>query len=186
MTSDDTPRIAPVERRDADPTQQELFDRFGDGEILNLFATLAHHPKLMRSWLHLGGRLLMGGILDAHDREVLILRTSMRCGSHYEWGQHVAIARSAGLTDEEILACGRADPGGPLGDFDQTLLHAADELVADHVLTDTTWSALAERYDQAALIEVTMLVGHYVMLAGLLSSLRVATEGPLPRIGAVA
>lgn len=182
---DQTPRIAPVRRADADRYQNELFDIFGPGEPLHLFATLAHHSKLLRDWLPLGGRLLQGGLLDDRDRELVILRTSARCDSAYEWGQHVGIARGAGLADEEIVACAADEPTTPLTGQDRTLLAAVDELVDGHTVSDDTWAALAERFDQAELIELVMLVGHYVMLAGLLNAARVTTEGPLPAVGQV-
>ncbi len=178
-------RIAPVTRAEADDHQRALFDQIGPGEPLHLFGTLAHHSKLFKAWLPFGGRLLFGGGIADRERELTILRTSARCGSDYEWGQHVGIARSAGLDDAAILACAAEQPGDPLGDADLDLLRGVDELVDDHVLSDRSWAALAARYDDAGMIEFTMLVGHYAMLAGLLRSARVEPDGPLPTIGSV-
>lgn len=185
MTDADAPRIAPVTRADADEHQQTLFDQIGPGEPLHLFGTLAHHSKLLKSWLPFGGRLLFGGHIDGRDRELAILRTSARCGSDYEWGQHVGIARSVGLSDAEILACAADEPADPLGEADRVLLRGVDELVDGHELSDATWAELADRFDDAGMIEFTLLVGHYAMLAGLLRSVRVAPDAPLPTIGAV-
>lgn len=185
MTDPAPPRIQPVLRADADADQAELFATFGEGEPLHLFGTLAHHAKLANAWLPFGGRLLLGGLLDDRDRELAILRTSARCGSDYEWGQHVGLGRAAGLSDDEITACAEETPGAPFDEADRTLLRGVDELVADHELTDTTWHALAERFDEARLVEFTLLVGHYAMLAGFLNSARVAPDGPLPVIGTV-
>jgi 4-carboxymuconolactone decarboxylase len=56
------------------------------------------------------------------------------------------------------------------------LLRAADELVADHRLSDLTWSALSERYDDQQMIELTLLVGNYAMVAGMLNSIGVERE----------
>lgn len=179
------PRIVPIRRADADEWQTELFDQIGPGEPLNLFATLANHTKLLRSWLPFGGRLLFGGLLDGRDRELVILRTSARCGSSYEWGQHVGIARAAGLGDDAIRACATERPGAPLTGTDVALLRGVDELIDAHELTDASWQELRRRFDDAEMIEFIMLVGHYVMLAGLLSSVRVEPEGPLPGIGTV-
>ena len=181
-----SPKIQPVHRAEANQHQTALFDQFGPGEPLNLFGTLAQHSKLMRSWLPFGGRLLFGGNLDARTRELVILRTSARCGSNYEWGQHVALARSAGLDDETIIACGAETLGVPLDNDDRILLQGVDEVVHDHNLTDASWDALHDRFGDAGMIEFIMLVGHYAMLAGLLNAARVATEGPLPLIGSVA
>jgi alkylhydroperoxidase family enzyme len=185
MTAPDTPRIAPVRRADADEHQNRLFDQIGPGEPLHLFGTLAHHSKLLKAWLPFGGRLLFGGRIDGRERELAILRTSARCGADYEWGQHVGIARSAGLSDAEIVACAASEPGEPLGETDLVLLRGVDELVADHELADATWTALSERFDDAGMIEFTLLVGHYAMIAGLLRSARVAPDAPLPTIGSV-
>lgn len=179
------PRIGPVRRVDADVHQSELFDIFGPGEPLNLFGTLAHHSKLLKDWLPLGGRLLMGGLLGDRVRELIILRTSARCDCAYEWGQHVGIARGIGLSDDEILECAEATPGRPLTDRDRILVRAVDEIVEAHTISDETWTALAAGHTDAELIEIVMLVGEYVMLAGLLNAARVQTEGPLPAIGAV-
>lgn len=180
-----TPRIPPVERSEATDIQAELLDSLGPAAHLNLFRTLAQHPKLLRSWLRFGGRLLQGSSLPARDREVVILRVASRCESHYEWGQHVGIARLEGLSDDEIvLAAGAADDAA-LSRWDAALLRAADQLLDDHVIGDAEWNALAETYDQSQLIEFTMLVGHYAMLAGMLRSVRVQTEGQLPVPGEV-
>lgn len=186
MTPRDRPRIAPVTRADADHYQAELFDLFGPGEPLHLFGTMAHHSKLLRDWLPLGGRLLYGGLLVDRDRELVILRTSYRCGSAYEWGQHVGIARGIGLSDDEILACAAPVPADPLTADDLAILAAVDELVDGHEVASLTWERLAGRLDDAELIELVMLVGQYVMLAGLLNSLGVQTERPLPAVGEVA
>ena len=60
--------------------------------------------------------------------------------------------------------------------FDSVLLRAADELKDDSCITDETWASLAERYDERQLIEVTMVVGHYILVSGTLNSLGVAIE----------
>ena len=57
---------------------------------------------------------------------------------------------------------------------------AADELVADHVLSDATWAALAATYNVPQMIEICMLVGEYAMLAGTLNSLGVRIESGFP------
>ena len=51
-----------------------LDSRLGDN---NIFATLARHPDLLRAWLPFGG-FLLGGVLPARERELLILRTGFQ------------------------------------------------------------------------------------------------------------
>ncbi len=151
-----------------------------DGETMNIFTTLVRHPGLFRHWLPFGGKLLAGK-LPARDRELLILRTGWLCRSEYEWGQHVVIARGAGVTDDEIERVKQgADAAGWTDPFDVTLVRAAEELHADNRLSDETWSALSARYDERQLVEVPMLVGHYHMVAYTLNTLGVQREPGVP------
>jgi 4-carboxymuconolactone decarboxylase len=148
-----------------------------DGTDLNIFATLAHHPKLLKRWSAFGGTLLYGGRLDGRDRELLILRTAHNCDAHYEWHQHVAIAKAAGLSDDEIDRV----PSGLQSDQwtadDRTLIAAADELHDTSRISDATWEQLASRYDEQQLIEICMVVGQYHLVAFTLNSLGVEVEG---------
>lgn len=174
----ETPRIAPLDPDGRDPRTEELLSslRFDpEAEDMNLFTTLAHHPRLLKRWSAFGGLLLAGGTLPPRDREVLILRTAANTGADYEWGHHLPIGRSAGLTDQEMtaLASFTATERGPLDDL---LVRAADELHADNVLGDTTWAELAEVYDERQLIELCMVVGQYHLVAFTLNSLRIQRE----------
>lgn len=147
---------------------------------VNIFATLVRHPGLFRRWLPFGGKLLAGK-LPARDRELLILRTGWRCGSEYEWAQHVLVGRQSGLTDEEIERVTLGPTADGWDDHDALLLRAADELHEDHCLTDVTWAALAGRYDDQQMVEVPMVVGHYHLVSMTLNSLGVPLEDSAPR-----
>ncbi len=173
----DAPRIPPLapEHRDARVAALlETLRPHPDGEEMNLFATLAHHPRLLRRWSQFGGVLLFGGTLPDRDREVLILRTAANCGADYEWGHHLVIGGAAGLTDQEMNAL--AQRGPELSGADMTLVRAADELHQDNVISDATWADLAERYSNDQLIEVPMIVGQYHLVAFTLRSLGVERE----------
>lgn len=176
----DPQRIAPLPTDGRDPRTDELLRslRFDpDAEDMHLFSTLAHHPRLLKRWSAFGGLLLGGGVLPPRDREVLIMRTAANCGADYEWGHHLAIGRLAGLTDEEMAAL-----AGDGGATDDLLVRAADELHASSVISDATWAELAERYDEAQLIELCMVVGQYHLVAFTLRSLGVQPEAGVEAI----
>lgn len=173
----DTIRIAPLPPDERPPRTAELLTslRFDpDGEDLNLFATLAHHPKLLRRWSQFGGMLLAGGTLPPRDREVLILRTAANCGTDYEWGHHLTIGAAAGLTPQEMTAL--AGSRREAENVDRDLARAADELHDRNTIIDETWASLAERYDEQQLIEICMVVGQYHLVAFTLRSLGVQRE----------
>ncbi len=145
------------------------------GEV-NIFPTLARHPQLFRAWLPFGGFLLSRGVLSARERELLILRTGHNCGSDYEWGQHARIAGELGIPREEILRVAEGPQADGWSEREATLLRAADELHQDARISDATWQQLSQIHDEAALIEIAMLVGHYHMVAFALNSLGVELD----------
>jgi len=172
------PRIPPLPAEGRDPRTEEYLAslRQPDGTELNIFATLARHPKLFKRWSAFGGTLLYGGVLPARERELLILRTGYLCRAPYEWGQHVVIGRAAGLTDEEIARVAAGPDADGWSPDEALLLRATDELHADSRIGDATWAALAARWDDQQLIEVCMVVGQYHLVSFALNSLGVEPE----------
>lgn len=174
----DSPRIPPLPADQRDEPIQDLLRslRFDpDGDDLNFFWTLAHHPRLLRSWSGFGGLLLSAGALPPRDREVLILRTAANTGADYEWGHHLALGRMVGLGDGEMADLARFTAVDRPA-HDALLVRAADELHADAVLSDETWTELAQGYDEQQLIELCMVVGQYHLVAFTLNSLGVQRE----------
>jgi alkylhydroperoxidase family enzyme len=172
------PRIPPLPKDGRDPKTAEILESlrgFSDVE-LNIFSTLARHPRLMKRWSAFGGALLYGGALPARERELLILRTGYLCASPYEWGQHVTIGLAAGLTEEQIARIASGPNAEGWTPSEATLLRAADELHADSRIGDDTWAALAAQWDEQQLIEVCMVVGQYHLVAMTLNSLGVEPE----------
>ena len=176
-----SPRIPPLPGNEQDDAARELLSQAAapGAPATNIFATLVRHAGLFRRWLPFGGKLLAGK-LAPRDRELLILRTGWRCRAEYEWGQHVILGKGVGLTDEDVERV-KAGPDAPGWDpFDATLVRAADELHDDACITDETWAALAERYDEKQLIEVTMVVGQYHLVSFFLNSAGVQREAGVP------
>jgi 4-carboxymuconolactone decarboxylase len=173
-------RIAPLATDERDERVAELLATLrapGASVDMNIFATLAHHPRLLKRWSTFGGTLLYRGELPARERELLILRTALRCRADYEWGQHVRFGLDAGLTADEIAAVAAGGPDDPAwSDDDAALLAAADELHDDAHIGDETWAALAGRWGPAQLIEICMVVGQYHLVAFTLNSLGVQRE----------
>lgn len=168
--------MPPAER--SGPTA-ELLDtlKFAPGgEVPNIFATLAHHPRLLKRWSAFGGTLLFRSELNDRDRELLILRTAWHCKAHYEWHNHVPMGRRSGLTTAEIARVTEGPAADGWSEADAALLRAADELHEDAVIGDATWAALAGRYEPAQLVEIPMVVGQYHLVAFTLNSLGVQID----------
>jgi len=169
------PRIPPLPESQWDPEIAEIFRRDGSsapgaGRVLNIFRTLAHHPKLLKRWTVFGNHVLYKSTLPPRERELVILRIGWLCRSEYEFGQHTRIGRQAGLTDEEICRIPVGPDAAGWSEADADLLHAVDELHHDSRISDATWARLAERYDRKQMLDLVFAVGQYTLVSMALNS----------------
>jgi 4-carboxymuconolactone decarboxylase len=125
---------------------------------------LAHREPLLGPFLGWAAALALEGALPKRDHEILALRAAHNCGSAFEWTEHSAFARAAGLTADEIdcLASG-GDPGWTRRE--QLLVTAADELHRDAAIGSATWEALTAVVTIEELVEAVYVVGQYTMLS---------------------
>jgi alkylhydroperoxidase family enzyme len=175
------PRLEPVPESEWSDETRALMTALAQGfdRPLNVFTTLAHHPDLMRRWLRFATHVLVQSTLSARDRELAILRTAWNRRSGYEWGQHISIARQAGLGDDEIARVADGPDAEGWRAYESTVLRVVDELCSDGTIGDSTWTALVAQYDSKQILDLLFLVGQYSMLAMVLSSARVERDDGL-------
>ena len=174
------PRIAPLPPGEWDERLRAILEASPGGteEPMHIFATLARAPDLFRRWMGFGGALLYGS-LPSRLSEIVILRTAYRFDGFYEWAQHVEMGQSRGVTLEEIEALGGDAAALDAVDWsplERAALRAVDETREDGGVSDPTWAELSEHLDEAALIELLMLIAHYLMLTTVLRSIRMQPE----------
>jgi alkylhydroperoxidase family enzyme len=176
-----TPRIQPVSLADAEPETRELLEalstfRDDDVSVLNVFATLAQHPKLMKRWLVFANHVLIKSTISGRDRELAILRVGWLCSSPYEWGQHVVIARREGITDEEIARIAEGPDAAGWSEHDAAILRAADELHERSTITDGTWATLGKVYDTQQCMDLLFAIGNYHVVSFALNTFGVERD----------
>ncbi|MEU1813311.1 carboxymuconolactone decarboxylase family protein [Micromonospora aurantiaca (nom. illeg.)] len=173
------PRISPGSRRDVGSfgwlLSQAAGRVTGTGPP-NLFLTLGRHRPLFRGWLRFARRLMPGGVLPRRETELVILRVAHLCACRYEFDHHLRLAQRAGVIDAEIERLTSDDVGGGWSTREQAVLAAADALVRDRDLDDERWAALRAHLDERECIELSMLAGHYVMLATTIMTLRIQPD----------
>lgn len=170
------PRLAPLDPAALD---EETRKYVPDG-ALNIFRTLARHPKLLKRWLVFGAHVLSKNTLPDRERELVILRTGWRCGAEYEFGQHTVIGRDVGITDTEIAAlCGPLD-AHPWSAGERVLLDAVDELHEHRCIGDATWAMLTERFDDQQLVDLVFTVGQYTLVSMALNTFGVELDEGIP------
>ncbi|AXQ30339.1 carboxymuconolactone decarboxylase family protein [Solimonas sp. K1W22B-7] len=148
---------------------------FGRKELPDLFPVFHINRRLFWPWLFFASRLMPGGRLKAKEREKIILRTGWNCRCRYEWGQHVEIGLGVGLSDQDILRVSKG-PAHAADDRERALLLACDDMAREQCISSDSWAALAAHYSEPLLIEITILIGHYQMVAGFLNSTGIALE----------
>lgn len=176
------PRLAPLTESQWNEEQIKLLAplKREDGSILNVFATVGRHPKLLDRYSNFVWYVLLEQTLPARDREILILRIGWLCQAKYEFGQHTLSGRSVGLTDEEILRITKGPNESGWSTFDAALIRATDELYNDAIISDETWKILSERYNEKQLIDVIFTVGQYNLVSWALNSMGVQLDKGVP------
>jgi AhpD family alkylhydroperoxidase len=120
-------------------------------------------------------QLLLTSVFPPRERELIIIRTAWLCGCPYELEHHLELGAKAGLTDYDFASLTTEAFEGST-QRERLLVAAVDELHADSMICDATWDALSPLLTTEQLVELPMLVGHYILLAGTLRSLRVPLD----------
>lgn len=175
------PRLKPLADDQLDDDARRVLERAKmQGRVLNIFRTLAHHPKLLERWMVFGTHVLNKSTLPPRERELAILRIGWLCGSEYEFGQHVLIGRMAGLSDEEMRRVKLGAEAEGWTAAEAALLAAVDELHAESFISDLTWQRLTEHFSTQQLLDLIFAVGQYNLVSMALNTLGVQLDEGVP------
>ncbi|HEX3407150.1 MAG TPA: carboxymuconolactone decarboxylase family protein, partial [Caulobacteraceae bacterium] len=143
---------------------------------LNIFRTLARAPKALTRFNAWGSYVLSRrNNLPAREREILILRVGYLCKSGYEFTQHTRIGLNEGLSDADIANIKQGVDAGWSAP-DAALIRAADELVQGHFVSDATWKALGDHFDDKQRMDVVFTVGQYTQVSMFLNTFGVQLD----------
>jgi 4-carboxymuconolactone decarboxylase len=130
------------------------------------YLALLNHPELAKRVEELGFFLKFEGVLPRPIYQFIVLTIARATGADYEWHDHIAHARAAGLpaTVIESIGTGHADA---LPD-PYALVHAI-------LARTTTWQAVpddlqaraADLWGKRGLVEIVVVSGFYQMFAAI-------------------
>jgi alkylhydroperoxidase family enzyme len=147
-----------------------------EGRGIAVGRTFGRYPRLSERWSPRQSFTNRVSKLSPHHRELLILRSGWNCRSEYEWAQHVGSvgrARDHGL-DPPLIAAG---PQATVwNELERLLLHAADELYRDSVVSDRTWNALTQMIDTELLVSAVYTASDYRAISMSLNTYGVQLE----------
>ena len=170
------PRIPPVDVDAAPEAVRKLLElQPAHAEVLG---TVAHAETLLEPFMRMAGAFLQELELAHELRELVILRVAHMLGCEYEWTQHVPIARSLGFSEERIEAVRRGPDSGLFDGVECAVLRFTDDALRNTSASDATFDAVEKHLGHRALVEITLAIGFYQMLARLLETAEVAIEEP--------
>ncbi len=114
--------------------------------------------------------------LDQRLRELAILRVATLSGADYIWEQHLDIARQAGVSEEEVRLVASGATYGALGDLEAAVLDYTDEVTCEVRASGKSFAGLRARLTEREIVELTLTIALYGMIARLMRSLDVPLE----------
>ncbi len=174
-------RIPYADIEDTPEKIQEFFSRLtaNTSRVMNLHRMIAHSPAAVREFIRIGNRLLFKAELGDRFRELAIIRVSGLCGSRYEWVQHAPIALRSGISREQLENMSDWRNSGLFSEEDKIVLAFTEEVVNDHRASDDTFAAAAKFLDHTSLVELTLSIGYWSMVAKFLMTFQVDIEDGL-------
>lgn len=149
--------------------QQIQYRRFPTNLTLAILGT-----SCAEQYLSLGIALAKSP-LPSRDRELVILRVASLSNSEYERMQHLHLARASGWSDQQIASIESGQPSG-LDERARTLLRFVDECIQQIRVSEDTLDRVRVFLGDVELADLTLLIGHYMMTARFLATLRVPLD----------
>ena len=178
MTAKPPPRLPLIETPD-DPLAREEFDKLASKRgILNLHRMMAHAPPLMKASGGIAAAFRQAAELGRDVAEIVVLRTAQLANCDYVFRRHVSLARTAGVTEQQIGEIGRWRESSAFSPAQKAALGFAEKVARSIPVDDETFALLQRNFSAREIVELTMLVGQYVATAMFIKTLAVPDETP--------
>jgi 4-carboxymuconolactone decarboxylase len=130
------------------------------------YVALLNHPELARRVEELGFFLKFEGALPRTVYQFIVLTIARATGADYEWQDHIAHARAAGLPGEVIDCIGSARTGS-LPEPYALVQSILTKTTAWQVVPDDLQQRAAGQWGKRGLVEIVVLSGFYQMFSAI-------------------
>ena len=168
---------------DLSPDQQDLYEKItagprangpfrimhDDGTLAGPFNALLFAPAIGNAVQELGAALRFGGELPDRTRELVICAVAAALNSEYEWYAHSRAAVVVGVSAEELSQLQAGSVPASVSDSEAAALELTRELVTEAGVNETIRATAQKHFGHSGLTEMSVLVGYYRTLAGLLA-----------------
>ncbi len=168
-------RLRDLTREELKPEDREHYDSIASsrGSVRGPYGVLLHSPKLAARVAHTGAYVSFDFDVPEALKEVIIITTARDLRNQYEFAAHARLARQQGVSDDTIKAIAQGTaPEGLTGD-EAMLVRYVKELQQNHKISDATFNAVKDRFGVQNTVDITGLIGHYLLVGQILAAFEV-------------
>ncbi len=171
-------RVRLLEKKQVVPAFREVYQRSEERsqEVLNIVKLLANCPQMGIDYLRFAGAVLRGEDVPMKLRELATLRVGNLAGADYEFLHHIPLGLSAGLTRKQINDISAWEKSSEFSEQERTVLLYTDQVARDNHVTDETFANLRVFFSEHDIVELTLVIGYFIMLCRILVSLQLELE----------
>ena len=168
-------RLTNLSREELRREDQKFYDEISGsrGSVRGPYGVLLHSPDLAARVAHTGAYVRFDFDMPEALKETVIIATAREIKSQYEFTAHARLARQAGVSESTIKAVADGSaPAGLSGD-EQLVVSYTQQLLRDHKVSDATFNAVQERFGVQGTLNMTVLIGHYLLVGQVLAAFEV-------------
>jgi alkylhydroperoxidase family enzyme len=171
-------RVSYVEEKDHPELAAEIAKiKGGRGGLINIYKLLLHSPTVALTWFEHIGAIRWKTKLSPRLRELAIVRIASAASYGYALQQHVpTIAVPDGVSLEECGALKDWRASKFFDEAERAALAYVDAMIAGPHVPDTVFDAVRKHYSEREVVELTVLVGTYIMHNRVFTALKVDLE----------
>ena len=171
-------RVKLIQKDEASPEIKELFQQIEDNgaRVMNFYRVVANSPGVARNAIKLGNSLIGKTVLSPKLRELTIMRIARLRDCEYESAQHTPVALQCGVSQAQLDAIGSWKESDEFSEEERAVLQYIDEVEQNTRVTDETFQLLGKFLDERNIVELTLAIGWWGMLARLFVPLEVEVD----------
>lgn len=165
-------RVPPIDRATLDAEGQQVYDYLAGGRELTKTGPAPvslYSPKAALP-VHALNQYLRKSVVGSRFFELSALIAAREMDQQYEWSGHEPAGLKAGLEQSVIDVVKFNRPVTGLADKDATVIRLGRALMRDHKVAPELWAKTVELFGRQGAIEITLIMGDYVMAGMMLTA----------------
>jgi 4-carboxymuconolactone decarboxylase len=164
-----------VNRDDVAAKDHALFEELAAlrGRISGPSTIVLHSPGLARPWNEISEFLHRHSIVEPEHAELAVCATARERECGYIWNAHVPLARKAGVSVATIDAVRDRRPTAGLSAAETSVITYVRQLIQTNRVESDVFTQLLQAHTAQWLVELTVWIGRYQALAGILNAFEV-------------